>query len=151
MLSSRRLDYCVWPVKICDDEGEEYFSAEDFDLFKVLSKKSVEVVADVDVEIYTNWMGDTSFTIPGGWLFDGASIPKVFWDVVGRPTDKKFLLAAAIHDWMYQNGLGRQLADDLFRIILMDNGVWCWRAATMWSAVRLFGNKYYNKVNKNVK
>ncbi len=38
------------------------------------------------------------FTIPKGYCYDGASIPRLFWRVVGSNTDNKFLIAALVHD-----------------------------------------------------
>jgi len=45
-------------------------------------------------------------TVPYGLVFDGASIPKFLWPVVGHPYDSDFVQAAAVHDYLYQN-LGR--------------------------------------------
>lgn len=44
-----------------------------------------------------------SFTIPKGYCFDGASIPKFFHRVIGANTDNKFLIAALIHDVLCEN------------------------------------------------
>lgn len=38
------------------------------------------------------------FTVPKGYCYDGASIPRLFWRVVGSNTDNKFLIAALVHD-----------------------------------------------------
>lgn len=42
--------------------------------------------------------GKKTWTAPKGTLTDGASIPKVFVPVVGSPTSREFVNAAAIHD-----------------------------------------------------
>ena len=39
-----------------------------------------------------------SFTIPKGYCYDGASIPRVFWRLIGSNTDNSFLIPALIHD-----------------------------------------------------
>ena len=44
-----------------------------------------------------------NFEIPKGYCFDGASIPKFFWRVIGSNTDNKFLIAALIHDILCEN------------------------------------------------
>ena len=44
-----------------------------------------------------------NFTIPKGYCFDGASIPKFFHRVIGANTDNKFLIAALIHDVLCEN------------------------------------------------
>ena len=38
------------------------------------------------------------FEIPKSYCYDGASIPRVFWRLIGSPTDNNFLIAALIHD-----------------------------------------------------
>lgn len=38
------------------------------------------------------------FTIPKSYCYDGASIPRLFWRVIGSNTDNKFLIPALIHD-----------------------------------------------------
>lgn len=38
------------------------------------------------------------FTIPKGYCYDGASIPRLFWRMIGSNTDNAFLIAALIHD-----------------------------------------------------
>ena len=38
------------------------------------------------------------FEIPKYYCFDGASVPRFFWRVIGANTDNKFLIAALVHD-----------------------------------------------------
>ena len=38
------------------------------------------------------------FKIPKGYCYDGASVPRVFWRIIGSNTDNKFLIPALIHD-----------------------------------------------------
>ena len=56
-----------------------------------------------DLEIYV-WDENTeqsyTFTIPKGYEFDGASIPRVFWRIVGANTDNRFIVAAMVHDFV---------------------------------------------------
>jgi len=39
------------------------------------------------------------WTVPDGAILDGASIPRVFWSVVGGPWDGDYRAASVIHDW----------------------------------------------------
>ena len=39
--------------------------------------------------------------IPEGFQFDGASIPSIFWRMMGTPFTPNYIEAAAIHDWLY--------------------------------------------------
>ena len=43
------------------------------------------------------------FDIPKGYCFDGASIPRFFWRVIGSPTNNSFLIAALVHDVLCEN------------------------------------------------
>ena len=44
-----------------------------------------------------------NFEIPKGYCYDGASIPKLLWRVIGSNTDNRFLVAALIHDVLCEN------------------------------------------------
>lgn len=43
------------------------------------------------------------FEIPKYYCFDGASVPRFFWRVIGSNTDNKFLIASLIHDVLCEN------------------------------------------------
>ena len=43
------------------------------------------------------------FEIPKNYCYDGASVPRFFWRVIGSNTDNKFLMAALIHDVLCEN------------------------------------------------
>lgn len=43
------------------------------------------------------------FEIPKYYCFDGASIPRLFWRIIGSNTDNKFLIAALVHDILCEN------------------------------------------------
>ena len=43
------------------------------------------------------------FTIHKYYCFDGATIPRFFWRVIGANTDNKFLIAALVHDVLCEN------------------------------------------------
>lgn len=45
--------------------------------------------------------------IPRGFIFDGASIPRFFWRIVGHPFHPKRLIAALIHDALFGKINGR--------------------------------------------
>ena len=44
-----------------------------------------------------------NFEIPKGYCYDGATIPKMFWRVIGSNTDNRFLISALIHDVLCEN------------------------------------------------
>lgn len=43
------------------------------------------------------------FEIPKYYCFDGASVPRFFWRIIGPNTDNKFLIASLIHDVICEN------------------------------------------------
>ena len=43
------------------------------------------------------------FNISKYYCFDGASVPRFFWRVIGANTDNKFLIAALVHDVLCEN------------------------------------------------
>ena len=43
------------------------------------------------------------FEIPKYYCYDGASVPRFFWRVIGSNTDNKFLVASLIHDVLCEN------------------------------------------------
>lgn len=80
------------------------------------------------------------FTVPKGFLFDGASIPKVLQPILGKPHSSRFLVAAAFHDYMYQNVyFSRNFADEVFYLLLREFGVSSAKASLMFLGLRAFG------------
>lgn len=43
------------------------------------------------------------FSIPKDYAWDGASIPRVFWRLIGSKTDNRFLIPSMIHDVLCEN------------------------------------------------
>lgn len=84
-----------------------------------------------------------TFHVPEGWWFDGASVPRMFWNIIGKPTDRKFRIPALVHDYLYGERWHRELADAAFRDLLEQENVWCAKATIMWAAVRIGGHAYY--------
>jgi len=62
------------------------------------------------------------FEIPKGYCYDGASVPKVFWRVIGSNTDNKFLLAALVHDVLCEHhnyvDNDRKFSSEVFNVLL---------------------------------
>jgi len=83
--------------------------------------------------------------VPKGFIFDGASIPKRLWHVVGHPLGE-YLPAALIHDFLYSNHLiGRKEADKVFYRAMVACKVPAMKAKMMYAAVRAFGWKNYKE------
>jgi hypothetical protein len=92
--------------------------------------------------------------IPAGFQTDGASIPRAFQGLVGRPFDTAFRAAALVHDWLYYihttalKPVDRAEADACLLALLGINGV-CWMSRhAIYRAVRMAGWGYWeNDVN----
>lgn len=58
----------------------------------------------LDIEIrHKNKNKIYKFSVPKGYIWDGATIPKTFWRLVGPKTDPKFLIPSLIHDILCEN------------------------------------------------
>lgn len=84
------------------------------------SKLHVVLIDRTDYERY-------EFDIPEGYTWDGASIPRMFWRLIGPKTDPKFLIPSMIHDVLcenhdYVNG-DRYFATIVFERLLYVSGV----------------------------
>lgn len=82
--------------------------------------------------------------VPKGFLTDGASIPRVFWPLLGPHGD--YFRAAVVHDFLYSprnDEFSRAEADLIFREAMYNTGVpWC-RREVIYAAVRLFGKRAF--------
>ena len=110
-------------------EGEHY---------EVLGKRKIKLLR----RVWFLWNGNWIF-INSGFIYNGASIPKVFWFVIGEPSEQKFALASLIHDYLYMMKADRNQADSTFRKLLDWAGVNGRRVALMFWAVRAGGWWFY--------
>jgi hypothetical protein len=79
--------------------------------------------------------------IPKGYEFDGASIPRALWSLIGSPFQPEYLKAACFHDWVCEHAIRythRTAGDEVFLQLLTDAGVPYWRRAIMFAGVRLY-------------
>ena len=84
-------------------------------------------------------------TIKRGMHTDGASIPQIFWSIIGSPLMGKYVGSALIHDGLYASKiLTRKQSDKLFEQMMKDNNVGVVRRKLMYAAVRLGGWASWN-------
>lgn len=82
--------------------------------------------------------------IAEGFIFDGLTIPRLLWRVVGHPLQGKALPGGFVHDLLYSTALlPRDVADRIFMLILKRNGVPAYKYNIMYRAVRLCGKSRY--------
>jgi len=107
-------------------------------------------------------------TIPAGYSFDGASVPRICWSLTGLIPTGIHMGASAVHDYCYQRrGLisgntlkkwdvqmgwkpepvkwERSQCDDMFRQIMVAAGETPWKTTVMYWAVRLFGQAAWDR------
>ena len=82
------------------------------------------------------------FSVPKGYCYDGASIPRFFWRVVGSNTDNKFLIPALIHDVLCEHhdyvDNDRSFSTNVFNALLKVSGVGNVKRFCMKNSVGLF-------------
>lgn len=77
--------------------------------------------------------------IPEGYVCDGASIPRIFWMIVGSPFDPINAVGAWPHDYLYLTHLTtKNIADEVGFQVWRQAGMTLRKARTMWFAVNKF-------------
>lgn len=126
----------------------------------------------LDQEYSYNWYSEGCrwrINVVQGFLYDGASVPRFIWTLLGILPDGVHRAAALIHDWLYRyQGLPpfgsfqrwndtdkfwesidypwkREQADKLFANILGEFNVSPFRRKSMYKAVRFFGFNPWRK------
>lgn len=88
---------------------------------------------------------ERTVTVPLGFTCDGASIPRLFWPLIGHPLSSTVIRSGALHDHLYwrhsfdRRPITRRRADLEFRYALAVDGTGVVRRWLMWAAVRAFG------------
>jgi hypothetical protein len=84
--------------------------------------------------------------IPSLFDWDGATIPRICWSIVGSPFHPDVLAPSLEHDYNYwTRRLDRAEADDTFYRSLREWGYSFARATAMHRAVRTFGHLFYKR------
>tara|TARA_R110000851_G_scaffold227519_4_gene380329 strand:- start:18 stop:446 length:429 start_codon:yes stop_codon:yes gene_type:complete len=96
-------------------------------------------------EKYLFQIGREVLEIPAGYTSDGASVPKLFWKVVGTPFAPNFIEAAFVHDFLVDQNYDDVLADKMFFDMLVYAGVNKYKAKAMYIAVRSYRKYLSNK------
>ena len=120
-----------------------------------VSPNSWEVInANYLVVNYTSILRGETFKyvyIPEGFKTDLASVPRIFWSIIppfGRYTD-----ASVLHDFLYRtqpDWCSKDRADEIFLNYMKKSGVPTWKRTVMYTAVRLFGKRSYEKSKKRL-
>ena len=77
--------------------------------------------------------------VPENFRSDGASMPRLFWRMIGHPFQMQYLREAILHDWLYRTQpCSRALADRIFYELLAGK-VKPWRRKLIYLGLRLGG------------
>ena len=96
-----------------------------------------------DAYLFHNWGREwklSRFERQGN-TYDGASIPRWAWSIIGHPLEQRFRWPSYWHDRLCESSLtwaDRRLADAMLLVLLEEAGVGYWRRTVMWIAVRLY-------------
>ena len=111
---------------------------------KVIGKQAYEVIEPL---VYDN--GRFILQVNPKFDFDGASIPKALWSVIGSPMTGGYQRAACMHDALYASEcFDRKTCDDLFLQAMKDDGIGFVRRRAMYLAVRAAGWLVWDKHNQ---
>jgi len=81
--------------------------------------------------------------VPPQTIVDGASIPQIFWGIIGGPMEGKYRNASIIHDYYCdQKTRPWQQVHRVFYDAMIESGVEFLRAKTMYYAVYVFGPRW---------
>ena len=92
--------------------------------------------------------GVYKLSLPEGYSWDGASIPRPCWSVMGHPLESSVRLASLVHDWRCEHartGAERMVGDALFLELLEKAGLPRWRRIGMWVAVRVWSLFFWRR------
>jgi hypothetical protein len=105
-----------------------------------VSKREYRLLEDVVVSTL-----GYRITVKQGLVFDGASIPKVFWNIIGSPFTGAYTLPALVHDCLYMSeAVERKTADAIFLDLMKQQGVSWLKRNIMYRAVRVGGMFVWN-------
>ena len=101
-----------YATPVMSEEEKENIEKKPF-----INKKKLEVkLCDYDTPAFY------TFSIPEGYMWDGATIPRLFWRLIGAKTDPRFLVPSMIHDILCENhsyvNNDRYFADKVFERLL---------------------------------
>ena len=109
-----------------------------------------QVVEDFEYHVGKEESNDV-VKVPAGFITDGASIPKIFWSIIGGPWGK-YGYAAILHDFCYSTQTRTRLASDkIFLEAMKVLQVNIFKRLIMYRAVRIASFIPWNKRAKQIK
>jgi hypothetical protein len=105
---------------------------------------------------YTRKTSIGTVTVPPRFVWDGASVPRVLWNII--PPWGSYSGAALVHDWLYRTRtscasrsktITKEEADRVFYELMLEDGVRKSRAWVMWQAVAFLGGKAWTRMKED--
>lgn len=91
--------------------------------------------------IYADSDLNLTIEVPAGFVSDWNSTPRLLWRFLAP---FEYPEAAVVHDWLYQNKIGRRKDADLIHYkALLALGCPPWKAYVAWTGLRVFGALYW--------
>jgi hypothetical protein len=85
-------------------------------------------------------IGGSSYVIPAGYASEGFSVPRWLWWLITPTSDKRTLVPAVKHDWLYDHHVvTRRVADRYLRDDLVRHGFPVILSYLSWAGVRVAG------------
>ena len=110
---------------------------------KVIGEQTYEVIEPL---VYDN--GFILLQVNPKFDFDGASIPKALWGIIGSPMTGGYQRSACLHDALYASEyFEREMCDDIFLEAMESEGVPRFKRLAMYYAVRMFGGSVWKGHN----
>ena len=105
--------------------------------------------------------------VPRGFRYDGASVPRALWSLIGLRPDGLVRAAALLHDWIYRHGgrlppgsyrrddgeggdWTREATDRLFARVMRESGVSKLKRRLAYLGVRVGGRRSWRKREKEL-
>lgn len=94
---------------------------------------------------------ELSVIVKGGFLTDGASMPRFLWRLFGSPFTGKYTASAIIHDSLYGTHLlSKEQTDSLFLEMMEVEDVALWKRTCMYYGVRWWGRSSWDKPSETI-
>lgn len=139
---------------------------------RAINEKEFALFQDFPVRIVYGGF-DMIITVPKGFVFDGATVPRILWTLSGLYPAGLIMAGSCIHDWLYKRRrrkvrvqvfndilkvwekkhmiFTRKEADDIMRIVNTLSGMDSKDIERAYFAVRTFGWILWQKPNKPIR
>ena len=111
----------------------------------MIEQPHVCIVAKCKAQLLDDYT-QAGITVPAGFIYDGASIPRPCWSLIGLSPFGRILGAATVHDWLYvrsgnvaEGYYPKTQADIIFYNLMRQSDISWHQAKLAYWAVCVFG------------